>query len=144
MKSSDELKKGLEHCAQYDSDCAACPYAGDWCIDRICEDALAYIRQLEAKVEGLERVRATLQAGNGELREATWKQELCKRRLEEERNALLNDLREADRVDCMHCKHCTEIASCDLQCDDCKQKCVCNACRDGHLWEWRGVKKEAP
>ena len=49
-------------------------------------DALAYIQQLEDKVEELNRVWADLAATNMELRDAVFKQELHMRRLEEERS----------------------------------------------------------
>ena len=53
MKSSDEIKKGLETCSA--DECHGqhtdCPYHPDlMCIRNICADALALIQQLEAKV----------------------------------------------------------------------------------------------
>lgn len=51
MKTPDEIKKGLECCADlqgYDADCLNCPYNGEqWCGDKSKADALTYIRQLE-------------------------------------------------------------------------------------------------
>ena len=59
MKTPDEIKKGLECCNTY-NDCQSCPY-GDkvekgWgcCVQRNA-DALAYIRQLEAKLAEYEK-----------------------------------------------------------------------------------------
>jgi hypothetical protein len=45
-----------------------------------------YIQRLETKVEGLERVRADLTTTNTQLRDVVFKNELFKRRLEEERS----------------------------------------------------------
>ena len=54
MKTPEEIKNGLECCADlqgYDADCLNCPYNGEqWCGDKSKTDALAYIQQLEAKV----------------------------------------------------------------------------------------------
>lgn len=53
MKTPEEIKKGLEVCI---GKCVGnkphCPYhtCGDGCMDSMNRDALAYIRQLEAKV----------------------------------------------------------------------------------------------
>ena len=53
MKTPDEIKKGLGYCAS-DSfqDCDKCPYEGVPCNEMgLIKDALAYIQQLEEKVE---------------------------------------------------------------------------------------------
>lgn len=51
MKTPDEIKKGLECCLPLaDEDCAECPYALDGCAKERVQDALDYIRQLEAQV----------------------------------------------------------------------------------------------
>lgn len=50
MKTPDEIKKGLECCAQSEP-CVDCVYDRrdfPMCVRRMAEDALAYIRQLEA------------------------------------------------------------------------------------------------
>lgn len=56
--------------------------------------------------------------------------------LNEERDALLCDLRMADSFDCCHCKHYAFCDNCD--CVDCS----CHSCNDNSNWEWRGVPKE--
>ena len=51
MKTPDEIKKGLEICAGFGG-CAACPYDEEnlhSCVS-LEEDALAYIRELEARL----------------------------------------------------------------------------------------------
>ena len=53
MKTPEEIKKGIECCTCPTSDCDQCPYhkVGDGdCVDEVKHDALAYIRQLEARV----------------------------------------------------------------------------------------------
>ena len=61
MKTPDEIKKGLECCADlqgYDADCLNCPYTGEqWCGDKSKADALSYIQQLEAELEAVKRER---------------------------------------------------------------------------------------
>lgn len=50
MKTSEEIKKGLEHCGHAIS-CFDCPYFdGDDCEEALEDDALALIQQLEAQV----------------------------------------------------------------------------------------------
>lgn len=90
MKTPEEIKKGLECCMAEEcfGEKENCPYTADpaLCVGVMCEDALAYIQQLEAKVEGLERVRADLTATNMQLSDVVFKNELFKCRLEEERS----------------------------------------------------------
>lgn len=53
MKTPEEIKKGLECCLMYDGDVCGklCPYRGRPCHnDNEKKDALAYIRQLEARL----------------------------------------------------------------------------------------------
>lgn len=54
MKQPEEIKKGLAFCTDVENDsCLACPYEDDGCgtcTDNMEMDALAYIKQLEAKV----------------------------------------------------------------------------------------------
>ena len=53
MKTPEEIKKGLEECTRLGG-CVACPYFVDHtmaqCTPKLAADALAYIRELEAKV----------------------------------------------------------------------------------------------
>lgn len=54
MKTPDAIKKGLELCAK--DECFGrenCPYASAQspCVGKMCSDALAYINQLEARVQ---------------------------------------------------------------------------------------------
>ena len=55
MKTPEDIKKGLELCAAddcYEEKHTGCPYDDDeLCIRHICGDALAYITQLEARVQ---------------------------------------------------------------------------------------------
>lgn len=63
--------------------------------------------------------------------------------LETENAALLRDLREANRIDCIHCRHYRdELLPCSCECDTCDIDCACKDCRDNSCWEWRGVQKE--
>lgn len=55
MKTPEEIKKGLERCA--DGDCHKCPYSGYECAQEVNADGLAYIRQLEAELEAVKRER---------------------------------------------------------------------------------------
>ena len=55
MKTPEDIKKGLELCAAddcYEEKHTGCPYDDDeLCIRHICGAALAYITQLEARVQ---------------------------------------------------------------------------------------------
>lgn len=55
MKRPEEIKKGLERCA--DGDCHKCPYSGFDCAQEVNADALTYIQQLEAELEAVKRER---------------------------------------------------------------------------------------
>ena len=55
MKKPDEIKKGIELCIHMDGPCSECPYDKvsynlNECSKALLEDAMAYIRQLEARV----------------------------------------------------------------------------------------------
>jgi hypothetical protein len=57
MKLSEKVKRGMTHCIESKA-CIECPYDGrDFprCFMRIGEDALAYIRELEARVAELDK-----------------------------------------------------------------------------------------
>lgn len=62
--------------------------------------------------------------------------------LEAENAALLRDLCEANRVDCMHCRHYRDVLlPCSCDCDTCEvEDCACKDCRGNSNWEWRGVQ----
>ena len=57
MRTPEEIKKGLEYCsekAERKTTCSECVYFKDgrgWCSTAITKDALAYIQQLEARME---------------------------------------------------------------------------------------------
>ena len=55
MKTPDEIKKGLECCADYGNCSEGCPYnpIRD-CGNALYEDALAYIQQLEEERDAIE------------------------------------------------------------------------------------------
>lgn len=119
MKTPEEIKNGLLHCQRVGG-CEGCPY-GDGedaseCLDGHLEkDALAYIQQLESKLAQAER----------------------------ERDAMMHDLKLADKVDCVCCKHSQQpVENCGCECGKCEEPCECYRCRDNSLWEWRGVCPE--
>lgn len=57
MRTPEEIKKGLEYCsekAKRKTKCSECIYFNDprgWCSTTITRDALAYIQQLETRME---------------------------------------------------------------------------------------------
>lgn len=129
MKTPEEIKKGLYICyVQPDGrTCGICPYDvinEGYCECNLVADALEYIHQLEHQI--------------GELTEKV-------AQLEKERNALLDDLREADMTMCNHCAYFVTTGSqgkCDGYCWDCDGKdCPCNTCWDNSNWKWRGVQE---
>lgn len=72
------------------------------------------------------------------------------RRLERERNALLEDLRDADQCGCEHCKHYKHCLAeeaedayedYDYVCSACgRDDCPCKTCAGCSNWEWRGAE----
>lgn len=129
MKTPDEIKKALRICSgkllDYCDACNYCNWSSDCaCNSRMCADALDYTQQLENHI--------------GELTEMV-------EQLEKERNALLDDLREADMTMCNHCAYFVTTGSqgkCDGYCWDCDGKdCPCNTCWDNSNWKWRGVQE---
>ena len=52
MKTPEEIKKGLECCNMPSIGCRSCPYQGD-CDGQPGLDALAYIKQLEERIDML-------------------------------------------------------------------------------------------
>ena len=90
MNTPEKIKKGLECCFSPDG-CEACPYHGDYieCFaDKLKDDIVAYIRQLESTVSEKEKVIA-------ELLEKI-------EQLKRERDAAVNDLSTGLR--CNACK----------------------------------------
>ena len=65
------------------------------------------------------------------------------KRVTRERDAAVADLREADLVDCAHCKHyASSMIPCQCDCDNCRLDCVCKTCSRNSNWQWRGVEVE--
>ena len=65
-----------------------------------------------------------------------------------ERDALLNDLRDANQNNCEHCKHYGHSATneqcegADYMCKDCDfNDCPCRTCAGCSNWQWRGVQE---
>lgn len=87
MKTPDEIKRGAELCANGvdDGSCMkVCPYHGGepglYCFEALAKDCLAYIRELEAKVAELEKVK-------------------------KERDAAIADMEEMQSCTCQMCAH---------------------------------------
>ena len=139
MRTPEEIKKGMRGC----EDKSNCEWRS---LQREChedEDALAYIEQLEKRIEQAEKqidtVHAELEATNRDrIRLMMQVAQLTK-----EREAAVADLREADRIDCEHCKHYKVFSSeeCQLECDECVLDCPCKHCIDNSCWTWRGVQE---
>ena len=124
MKTPKDIKKALA-CDSDWPDCENCVYAekvnneefGEMLkfhCSEIYEDALAYIQPLETRLA----------------------------QVEQERDALMNDLLIADRFDCVCCVHSQDNDSCDFECDTCASPCTCFRCGNNSLYEWRGVCEE--
>ena len=65
--------------------------------------------------------------------------------LERDNEALLDDLKEADKIECEHCLHYehaenNDCEASDFNCESCQViGCACKNCRNCCNWEWRGA-----
>ena len=113
MKTPDEIKKGLEQCANTQT-CENCNYR-DECVELysnkpLTRDALAYIQQLESDNESKQKRIDELESRLAHV--------------ERERDAAVEDFTQFVNYgehECKLCRHNEEV------CLDC-------------TWEWRGVK----
>lgn len=144
MKTPDEIKKALEICDEYytQKGCAGCPYfvpsSDEPCQWELFPDVLAHIKQLEARI-------ATLTAKAVLFDEAIAAGEKYKR----ERDAAINDMREASWCPCNVCKHHYRPDP-NVRKYRCKVfgdfSTICNEEAHGYCgkFKWRGVKEDKP
>ena len=130
MKTSEEIKKGLECCQhnEYNGLCECdkgCPYRFERC-DQLRKDALAYIQQLEIAVEYYSNTTQMLDAKIAKL-------ESRLAQVERERDAALRDMMEIGW--CQTCTH-YNVAIDKEPCKTCLKK------KKAELWQWRGVCPE--
>lgn len=53
MKTTEEIKKGIQCCATEES-CRNCPYdTSNWCVRSLMKDACSYINKLEERIDTL-------------------------------------------------------------------------------------------
>ena len=126
MRSSDEIKKGLECCADSGGTCEECPYADGECraFEQLASDALALIQKLQEEVSKYEE-------GYDALTKII-------KRLEAERDALYEEVRR-----CLYCIHVDGVLDeCNQYCASCEADCPCKECDHFNKFEWRGVQKE--
>lgn len=125
-KTPDEIKKGLETCSA--DECHGqhtdCPYHPDlMCIRNICADALALIQQLQAEnAEKDERIQ----------------------QLEAERDAAVEDMKQAAIYLCCACKkyhHAVRGVS-QHYCEVTGEREDFSGAISCGMFEWRGVQKE--
>ena len=153
MKTPEEIKKSLKYCRTKIM-CSTCPSKrsideikrdGRLCSDMLIKDTMEYIGQLESTYGQVSKAlcgkdSATLE----EILEAV-------DQLKRERDALLHDLREAEKTacDCSHCRHYARLENenlceeSDFMCLVCEKECRCKTCtEDLNHYEWRGVCAE--
>jgi len=127
MKTPDEIKKALEHCAGANP-CMECPFDGrdfPYCIMRMNKDALALVQRLENDASFYKSIAAlndrTIDEQNGLIQQ-----------LQAERDAAVNEL----------------VGTCQVCRWEETAKCAsCHFCEDAwnvheSNWQWRGVQKE--
>lgn len=144
---TEEVKKriaALRTACKDQADCDACPI-NEWCNyggrERLNNEVADLIESLSAQLEQVTQERDGLSIM---LTSATSAAEKYKR----ERDAAVEDLREADRLDCEHCINYSQFGSdaCDesnFMCTECKKiHCRCKTCRNNSNWQWRGVEGE--
>lgn len=121
--------------------CEGCP-CSDWCHKRkvncLDDDAADLIESLSATCDQLTDALKTRGFENIEAVFAEMDQ------VKRERDAAVEDLKEADLIDCMHCKAYEKNAiPCQCDCEDCKiVNCVCKTCVRNSNWQWRGVREK--
>ena len=123
MKTHEEIKKELERCTTYiyGFPCEGCLYGIDAekaesdCVDALLKDALAYIQQLEARIDTLTAKAVLFDA-------AVDAGEKYKR----ERDTAVRVLEENKR--CETCMHYSPGY-------------FCTGCMRGSNWQWRGVQE---
>lgn len=144
MKTPEEIKKGLECCANDPYGCnEKCPYFnslsnGVDCAAKMHADALVYIQQLEANYQQVSKAlcgkeNATLDEVLQAVAQVNAELEAVKR----ERDALFADIKQCN--DCYFCKHFKEsyyaercrMCAIDYQGKDFKPR-----------FEWRGICSE--
>ena len=126
----DEIKKGLECCAQSKCGLGECSYyrlgGGSKCIPAMCADALTLIQQLQddnaQQARCIENMTDKLNAMNDEVA-----------KLQAERDAAVKDIPRA----CGFCEYY------DADEDTCGyQGCCFPVSGVNTAWQWRGVTKE--
>ena len=141
MKTHEEIKNGLECCIprwvdnHWKSCSSKCPYItlSASCRGQLVYDAIAYIQQLEARIDTL-TAKAVLFEDAVDAGE----------RMKRERDAAVKQLKDVDTVDLLYCSHCKHEELCDYNlnsCDDCEKDCPCHTCVDMCNWQWRGVQE---
>lgn len=128
MRSSDEIKKGLECCATHD--CKGCGYncGASTCIDSLLKDISSLIQQLETDKQQLEGMLTHM----NQLRDAAagraLKMEERVHQLETERDALMTFMQK----ECYYCKHNFSV----------HPDCPCVDCDGESHFEWSGAQRE--
>lgn len=141
MKTPDNIKKGLEHCAE--DGCKKCPYEDDCNMadgfSALADDALTLIRRQEADLDTLRQFTTELSARNEELRNAKTTLALRVAQLEAERDALIDAVKDWGGS-CAVCKHYAKPED-GFPCRFCAERFPEDEDKISH-WEWRGVQKE--
>lgn len=135
-RTPDEIKQGLQYIAETNVtrkvDLIRTGIAYRFTED-IAADTLAYIQQLEARIDTL-TAKAVLFEDAVDAGE----------RMKRERDAAVKQLKDVDTVDLLYCSHCKHEELCDYNlnsCDDCEKDCPCHTCVDMCNWQWRGVQE---
>ena len=130
MKTIEEVKKGLECCAEYGNCSQGCPYNPiKDCGHDLYSDALTLIKQLEDGIDRYCGMGMRLERERDELFKMT-------KQLERERDAALKDIPHT-------CKYCANESQKWLKEEYPRMNDICCTCigNDRCNWEWIGVRE---
>lgn len=127
--TENEVKQALDYCSLMSSPCEVCPYKRECItedgINKLHKEALEIIESKDRKLIEAEKAKAALEKDVEIVENKIIK-------VETQRDALLEELRRL--ADCSTCKFNTPDAV-----DGCS---ALMPCKDGSMWEWKGVKNE--
>lgn len=124
--TENDVKQALDYCSLMSSPCEKCPYKRECItedgINKLHKEALGIIESKDKKLIEVEKAKTALEKDLEIIENKIVK-------VEAQRDALLEELRKLG--DCSNCKFNEPDAV-----DGCSSLMPC---KDGSMWEWRGI-----